>query len=259
LIGYIRLVFQVVCAGVVVWTVSGCGNEVTPEDRLKSKGLISVAISAAQRGDLDSAATILTSALRFDSTNAEAYYRLGMLHEYLGDPESAVAQYGSALRHDSTHAAAALNLGQLHGRKGEYDEALARFAQALRHSRDDDLSALAHYCVGLTWGIRGDAVRAADAYEDATQADTTFARAFSSLGQELIRQDKPADALPALMRAIYLDSTLPEPYANLAAVYRTLGRFDEAVVAEQDAARARERRSERIGQMQRQRLEGNTE
>ena len=225
----------------VVLVTAGCAREITPEDRARAAELVALGFHVANVGSIDSARVIIEMALELDSTSAEGHYRLGVILEYMNLPAEATASYRRAARHDSTLAVAHLNLGQLLGRSERYDEALVHFNAALRHSTSDQVNALTCYCLGMTYGILGDAVRGAEAYDRAVRIDTAFARAYVGRGQELLRQGKPEEALPSLERALALDSTLTDAYGHLATAYRLLGRLDEAEAA--DARRQATRRA----------------
>lgn len=225
----------------------GCSNdEITPRDHANALLLVASGVRLAEAGDLDSAAAKFIRAGELDSTNADAHYRLAMVREYEADYASAVTGYERALRQDSTHAAAHLNVGQLYGRQGSYDDAFGHFKAALRHAQEQEVRAVSHYCMGMTWGIRGDAAQAAEAYDRAIQLDSAFARAHVAKAQELLRLERPDEALPALLRAIEIDHGLSVAHSNLASCYRALERFDEASAAEDTAAALRERREQRL-------------
>jgi Tfp pilus assembly protein PilF len=226
-------------------SVLACGvgscvkREVSAEDRLRAHALVTVGVHLAQEGKIDSARVILERAVSYDSTNAEALYRLGMVDEYLLQPELAETRYRQALRHDSLFGVVHLNLGQLCGRTGRYDEALRQFEAALRTDTARQVRALTYYCIGLTRGIQGNSAEAAEAYKSAVKLDTVFGRAYVGAGQELIRLGRHEEAVPILERAIAVDSTLYEAYSHLASSYRMLGRMDEAAFVEEASKRIR--------------------
>jgi len=222
--------------------MAGCQKKITDEDRRESRALVWNAIQVAEAGHIDSARVVLERAVALDTTNAEAHYRLAMIHEYLMNQPDAEREYCSALNHDSTFAEVHLNLGQILGKTGRYDSALEHFNAALRHSLDDQVRALTYYCVGVTHGVQGEAEEAVVAYRHATETDPSFARAYLGMGQELLRLDQPERALEALTRAAVLDTELYEAHGQLANAYRMLGRLDEA---EAEESMAREMRSKR--------------
>jgi len=167
-----RLVIGALSAVVFASSI-GCGkDEITPEDRLRAQAVVRHGVQLAEEGELDSAAIVLEKALRYDSSNAEALYRLGMVYEYLLRPADAETAYRRALRNDSSMAVVHFNLGQICGRSERYDEAVEHFEAALRTDTTRQLRALSHYCVGLTHGIQGNFARATDAYADARREDT---------------------------------------------------------------------------------------
>ncbi len=221
-----------VVAVVVAMLAASCGDDETSSDRFRAVALMQNGLALAESGRLDSALATFERVVEIDSTISEAHYRVGMLSEYRGLPADAEKAYRRALRHDSTSDAAHLNLGQLLGQSARYDEALDHFRAALRHSSDRKVIALSHYCMGMTYGITGDAIQGAEAYGRATATDSAFARAYVGEGQELLRQGRAADAVPVLLKALELDSMLVDAHGYLGNAYRALGRMEEAEAAE---------------------------
>lgn len=218
----------------------GCGGDgISPEDRERATELVEYGVYLAEEGYLDSAANVLEEAIRYDSTNVEALYRLGMVYEYTLQSDQAEVAYRRALRQDTSLAVVHFNLGQLCGRTERYDEALRHFEAVLASDTTKQLLALTHYCVGLTQGVRGNFGEAAAAYGNARKIDTLFARAYLGEGQELLRLERYEEAVSALGRALRLDSTLSDAHSHLATAYRRLNRMDDALAAEQAHHRAR--------------------
>lgn len=86
-----------------------------------------------------------------------------------------------------------------------------RFAQAVAHHRAGRLDA------------------AAAAYDDVIREAPDSAPAWSMKGVLALQQNRPADAVPLLERAIALDAAQPGFHLNLGNALRAVGRLDEAV------------------------------
>jgi|GEM_PF-2505696 len=232
----------VVCVGLRLFLLvglAGCGKkEITEEDRLRSTAMLMHGVYLAEKGNLDSARIVLEKAVELDSTNAEAHYRLGMVYQHTMRPLQAEESYRRAIAHDSLLTAAHFNLGQLYGQTERYEQAHRHFATVIRVDTSAQLRSLTYYCIGMTYGIQGDAVRAAEAYAKATEIDSLFARAYVGEGQELVRQGRYEEAIPVLRRALAIDSSLTMAYNLRATSYRMLDRMDEAVAAEEARQRA---------------------
>jgi Flp pilus assembly protein TadD len=100
------------------------------------------------RTDPKAALNVLTTAIKDDPTNADAFNDLGIAYDLSGDPEQAAGPYESALRIDPSMSAAEVNLGMSLVIAGKGNEALqylgplATSADANSKVREDYAAAL---------------------------------------------------------------------------------------------------------------------
>ena len=229
---------MLVCAVVVL---PGCGRKITEEERAQAFAYVQQGVAAAESGQLDVATDLFKRAIVLDSTNAEAHYRLAMMLQYAPTPDlqEAEAEYRRAIAHDSSQVAAMFNLGQLCAQTSRYDEALSLFEKVLERDTTAQIRSLTHFCIGMTYGIRGDADRAARAYAEAVHADSSYARAYVGWGKELARTQRYEEAARLLEKALTLDSSLIEAHSHLATCYRGMNRMDAAAAQDRFYQQAR--------------------
>ncbi|MBI3653043.1 MAG: tetratricopeptide repeat protein [Acidobacteria bacterium] len=79
--------------------------------------------------------------------------------------------------------------------------------------------------------------KAAQAFKEVIARQPNSAAAYANLGATLLRQDKPAEALPLVQKALELDNRFAFAYAALGDVNRAMNRFAEAIEAYQQAIR----------------------
>lgn len=77
--------------------------------------------------DFDRAISAYTAAIRFDKTNAMAYWGRGRAYWRQGNLDKALPDYNEAIRLDPKMARAYYGRGAVYWKKGELDKALADF------------------------------------------------------------------------------------------------------------------------------------
>jgi protein O-mannosyl-transferase len=98
-------------------------------------------LSVMLRQQRDYAGAVQTSRalLARDSTNAQAWYQLGLTLEAWDKPDSAVGAYEKAVRADTNFAVALAKLGSAYGRdRGDLRAAVSRLAEAIRKGERDE-------------------------------------------------------------------------------------------------------------------------
>lgn len=171
-----------------------------------------------------------------DAGNARAYNNRGVCHFYLGDLDRAITDYTDAIRLDPAFAEAYKNRGGAWFYKKAYQDALADYSQALALEPDD---AQAYYYRAVNRFFLGEYELAIDDYSHALYYQKDFAAAYNQVAwilatcpEERLRDG--ALALEMVEKALALQSDV-EFYDTLAAAYAELGRFEEAVEAQQRA------------------------
>lgn len=193
-------------------------------DRQKALILLRGGIAMAEDGRFDEAKQALRRAVHYDSTMAEAHFRLGFLHEMEDSLAAAKQDYARAVALDSTLAAARFNLGLLLAREGDYAKAIPEFHATIRMHPPSPLAPLPHYCLGTVYGLQGRIDEAIEEYRKALALDPNLAHAHNELGRLYLRQGRLPDAVASLQRAVALDSTLAAARYNLSTAYARAGR-----------------------------------
>jgi tetratricopeptide (TPR) repeat protein len=217
------------------------------------------AIQYHQAGDLAAATRMYESILQRDSTNANVFHLLGLLHHQQGYSQLAAQLIGRAVSLQPEVPVFRATLGETHRALGQFDLAAACCQSALDLGLADPEI---HNNLGLSLQAMGRRAEAARAFraaldlrpDDATfhtnlgsvlqamdekeqalihlrravSIDPTLAPAQSNLGQLLLDLGLPDQALPHCREAVALDPNLPEAYNNLGNAHRALGQLPEA-------------------------------
>jgi Flp pilus assembly protein TadD len=233
----------------------------SPQDAVNAQ--IRTAESALESGNYAAAITALKPLAAAQPKNAQILYDLGFAQEHTGDDASAAASYRAAFAADPTLARAELSLGLLDARNGRTETARRELAvtsnlpngtpdiraRALRSlavidehtnpdaSRDDLLAALK-----LTPETPADILlgaRLAEHAHDFPEAESAYRRllainpndpeATAGLAHALAAQSKTADAESLLTAALKTTPGDPRLLSQLAAVYGTEGKADQAI------------------------------
>lgn len=96
----------------------------------------------------------------------------------------------------------------------------------------------AYVNLGVVHRLMEEFDKAEEAYSNALELAPNYAELHISMGALALYQGKHEAAIKHLKRSIELDDSLPVAYSNLALVYATLGKFDEA---EAELAKAEKR------------------
>jgi tetratricopeptide (TPR) repeat protein len=190
------------------------------------------------RGDLARAEDLFVQALRTKPDYAEGLDNLGLVAQAQGRTDEAESRFRDALRSDPNFPNAHNNLGTVLGQRGLLAEALEHFdrAIALRPS-----FAKAHQNRGLVFERTGRTAEAIAAYRESLRyaPDTPavkrqLAWILATDPDDKIRSGAEAVAL-SLAASRAANDRDPRSLDVLAAAYAEVGRFDEAVRAEERA------------------------
>ena len=180
-----------------------------------------------------------------DPKNLVYTYWLGRLdydeHEY----ESAVRRLRAVTAGNPQFARAWDNLGLSLEGTGHLDDAVASYREAVRlNRRQAPPSPWPALNLGTLLTKMDKLAEAEEYLREALQYDAKLAQAYYRLGNNLHRQEKDDDAIPALKRATELDPSDPEPLYALGQIYRNRG--DQAA-AETVFAKFRELKKKQRG------------
>ena len=176
--------------------------------------------------DFRNAAIAMEQAVEADSTYGDAHYALAKTYKILNRFERAIRAFDAAARHGVSSEGAVeripAQLADIYKKSAiqsfkqkKYREAIGSFEKALERSPGDaDL----FYLIGLCYKALRVNSAAADAFQDAIDADSTYVKAYASLAALQRRQGKLGAAAKAYRRAIALDSGYTKAYLGLARI-----------------------------------------
>ncbi|HKC10041.1 MAG TPA: tetratricopeptide repeat protein [Methylomirabilota bacterium] len=153
----------------------------------------------------------LTRAIALRPERATAHNSLGSLLVQQGRLGEAEAEFREAIRLTPDYPEATANLGALHARQRRYPEAIVELRRAIALSAPLDSTqgnlAFALDSLGIELAREGKPAEAASLFTEATQLRPSEAAFWRNLGQALVEDGKIAEALPSLERAVALHPT----------------------------------------------------
>ncbi len=166
-------------------------------------------------GDFDGAIEQLSAAARLQPRWPEPRASLGEALLRKGRVDEAVWNCREAVRLDPASAGLRVRLAQVLVGAGWSDDAIVELRKALR--RDDGRNAARiHGLLGLAYGRRGDAARAALHLQQAIALDPDSAAPHASLGDALRSQGRDAEAIAAYRAALRAEPQHRDAANNLA-------------------------------------------
>lgn len=177
---------------------------------------------------LDKAVASLSEAIQFDSSHAEAYFRLGSAYRLMGNDTEAIKQLKKAVALNPDYWEAWHSLGLIMYGKDSLNEALSFFNKELAC---DSGSWQACRYLGLVYNKKRDFQRtfiyltkAIDLCRDSSWEPSL------DLGVVLFKRGKLNSAKVLFTRTIRLTPQSPEPYFNRAAIYFLQQHPDSAIM-----------------------------
>lgn len=165
-------------------------------------------------------------AINLDSTLALAYNNRGFVFYLQSRFNEALADYNRAIELDSTLARAYENRGAIYGNLRKYNEALIDYNRAIEL---DPNFARAFYNRGLTYANMQYNEKALADFTRTIQLDPDFTRTYYDRGITYHRLERYEDALKDFTCAIQLDPNNSYAYNNRGYTYAALGRYDEEI------------------------------
>lgn len=144
------------------------------------------------------------------------HYQLALAQEQNGDYESAVMEYEKALAVEPNHLASKKNLAYALVRMGSYDSAVAVSFSYLRYKQQD---AEAYNNLGLAYLGQGDTVRAEGSFRVAISKNPKLPHPHFNLGEIAATRKNLAAAVIHYQNAIEADSTFASAYNSLGIIY----------------------------------------
>ena len=156
-------------------------------DSTNVKTLLNLGRVLLEQGHADSALVRIETAVALDSGSAEVYRMRGRVQNALGQRDSAEASYREALSIDQNDSWSMNNLGLLLIDEGRYEEALMPLARAMELRPEAPSFA---NNLGVALERTGHPGSAAQAYQSALSADSTYTKAQTSLQRVYGMQDE---------------------------------------------------------------------
>lgn len=164
------------------------------------------------RDQYETALGIITRALEIDDTLGEAHASFALLmHNKDWDFTGAEREYRRALELTPSYASAYHWCGELLVQLGRFDEAFELYRQA---SALDPLSSAIGSDIGLAWYFAGDYDRAITELRKSIEADPTFSRTHQYLARVYAHVGRYADAVDAQQEGWLLAGDDPEDVAQ---------------------------------------------
>lgn len=154
----------------------------------------------------------------------DAHVTLGMIGLWLGTPRKALGQFRLALRYDSTQAQAWEGVGNAYFDIGEYEASMNAYRHAIRLAPDDWSP---HANLGFVQYVTGGYEEAARAWERATVLAPSNIDALSNQGALLFSLDRFEEAAAVFERLVAVNPD-GDAYANLGTSYFYQAQFSLA-------------------------------
>ena len=172
-------------------------------------------------GKLEEAIGEHQEALAIDPDNLQAHINLISLYARSGDDVQAKQHFEAAIKLSPGRADAWDGYGMVLLREKNYVEAERAFIRALESNPDD---AEAHEHLGAIYEVQGQLDRAAGEFREAIASRPNYPLARFRLGRILANQEKYAEAIPQLLRALQPEDEQTATYQYaLAATYARAG------------------------------------
>ncbi len=189
-------------------------------DSLHLLGLISF-----QRGDPDTAITLIGKAIAKNDKVAALHYNIANAYISTGKASEAQKHYERALALEPAYAEAANNLGYVLLKQNEPEKAAAYFNKALKINPN---YAEAHNNLGLVLKDLGKMEEALASFEKALTLKPDYLFARNNLALTLRNLERPDEALKHYEQVLTQRPDYVEARNNLANALRDLGRLSEA-------------------------------
>ncbi len=190
------------------------------------RGLREAADVALRTGRLDQAAALYERVLEADPDDAEALFRLGVLHHRRGELDRAMEPLTRAVAIAPDHVMARTTLGIVLVALNRPAEALAHCREAARLRPGE---AVFHSNLANVLRLLRHFDQARAAYAEAIRLDPNLAIAHAHLGLVLVEQNDIDGARRAFARAVELDPTRARFWEYLADLHGLVDQHDAAI------------------------------
>ncbi len=150
------------------------------------------ALRALQGGDVQTAVSLLSQAIKAEPDNYRYYNDRGVAYKRLGDFEKALSDYANALKIKPNYTHALNNRGVLYLQQGNYDKAIQDFRAALKQ---EGLKGKLHTNLGIALARKGDYQSAIKEFESAVSFRPVDDRSFLFMAESLEKVGEKDKAL----------------------------------------------------------------
>ena len=189
------------------------GTLLAPVNQLQSEGKLATAIERIHQ------------ALKWNSENVEAHYRLAVLVQSQGKLDEAIRHFRRALAIDPGVAEAHKGLGRALVRHGLSVEGISYLRKALQLKPD---YADARYNLGNALLSQGEFAKAIEHYRKVLKSWPDFPAVYNNLGYALLRLHEFDEAIVQIRHALRLDPDYAQAHYNLGVALKEQGRLDLA-------------------------------
>ncbi|MBK1719249.1 tetratricopeptide repeat protein [Thiocystis violacea] len=183
---------------------------------------------AVTSGDLDKGLFHYIRALELDDGNAEALYKIGLIHAGRGNQRLAEMAFRWSLKKDPRKVGSLSGLGILLLKQRNYAEAKQHLELAV--SIDNRLAS-PHNALGVIADLERDYPSAQRHYEQALATNPRSPSVLNNLGYSRYLSGKWKEAAAAFRDALLIDPNHELAWRNLALVYARQKRYSEAIDA----------------------------
>lgn len=165
--------------------------------------------------------------VRLEPNVVDNHLLLGRLYRLNNDTAKAEGEFKSAVKLDPTSEDAVTTLAYLYNEKGDGKKA----AEILNGVPAKDRSSKLYSALGFTYEQEKDYKKAIDAYKEAVSQDSDNLDAMRGLAQNLMNDGQIEPALTQYKQIVDADPQDPQSYMRIAEIYRRTGRFGPAMDA----------------------------
>jgi arylsulfatase A-like enzyme/Tfp pilus assembly protein PilF len=215
-----------------------------PKRRIAIANLLYQALVATENEQYQEAVPILQQVLEQEPNTPIAYLQLGRAYMALKEYQKAVAPLRSLVEKKPDDAFARYEFGCALVKTGNWAEATPHFEAAVSQMTG---SATMHFYLALVYDRTSRLPEATKEFQSALLADSNNFPANLLLGRLLLKQEKPADALPYLRKAAKLRPDSIDAHGILADAYTELGQEANARREYAEAQRITSQGGSRLG------------
>ena len=196
------------------------------DNRLASRGLVSVGYLCVKEGMGEHALSALNKAIDLEPDFVEAYNNRGAAKNLLGRHQDAIADYDITIRLKSDYAEAYSNRGTAKNLLGRHQDAIADYDKAIRLKPD---YAGAYDGRGSTKYLLGRSQDAIANYDQAIRLEPDDVHAYYHRGQANATLEKYNEAFADYNKVIYMRPNYAEVYNHRGSLQVKLGHYRKAI------------------------------